>query len=190
MSWSWNRGAMSTPPSPARIIVSTHANAEVRARVHAAEAGERLAVDHRPHLEPDTTCGGCTSHSRTRGDRRDDEDRELVGVEVDVSTPPTGRYTCGGVGPMPGHGRAAVAESLRFREVRARPRRSSPRRRATARGSGSATSRPIVPTMRAYTGAFASRRSRIRSSSEPEQRGEDEDRDDHRRDDRDVLARC
>ena len=33
--------------------------------------------------------------------------------------------------------------------------------------AGNAMSKPIVPTMRAYTGAFAKRRNKIRSSARP-----------------------
>ena len=83
-------------------------------------------------------------------------------------------YTSRGKGPRPAH-RATRSSPIRSaRAGRDRARCCRTPRRATAPASGSATSRPMVPTIRAYTGAVASRRSRIRSSASPSSGREDE----------------
>ena len=51
-------------------------------RVHAADVGERLAVDDRAHLEADT-CAADHEPQHDRGERGDDEHRDLVGVQHD-----------------------------------------------------------------------------------------------------------
>ena len=68
---------MSTPPSPARTIVSTHATADVPGRVDAPQARQSLAVDDRSHLEADASPAQDEPEAEGR-DRGGDEHGELV----------------------------------------------------------------------------------------------------------------
>ena len=80
-----------------------------------------------------------------------------------IATPLSGRQTTSlGTGPRPGGRKpAAFVGSPSSRTVL--PTVSTNH----SANAGNAMSKPIVPTMRAYTGASASRRSRMRSSSRP-----------------------
>ena len=152
---------MSTPPRPASTIVIIHATRRRPRRVHAAEAGERLAVDDGAHLEADT---GAPDHEpeHDRGERGDDEHRDLVGVQHDA------RRSCSvswGVGPDTGNRQTlvdrVVALEAEVEHVVAdrhdQPLDQRGQRDEQTDGADDA----------AYTGAFANRRSRMRSSSSP-----------------------
>ena len=160
-SLSWNSGAMRTPPRPGEHH-REHPRERRRPRVvDAAEAGERRA-GRRRHASRARSASVAARPEHDRRQRGRDEDGELVAVEHDVEDV---EHLASGSGPMPG--RCPRPACPRARGARGRTRRRRTLSASHCTSAGSATRRPIVPTMRAYTGAAASRRSSIRSSSRP-----------------------
>ena len=173
-SCSWNSGAMSTPPRPARIMVMIHAAAEVRAAFTPRMLGQRLAVDDRAHLEADT---GAADHEpqHDRGERGDDEHRDLVGVQHDAAD-----LVVVVRGRADTRHRQPLVDRLVALEAEVEHVVADGQRPATGPARGARRGGRWCPTMRAYTGAFASRRSRIRSSSSPSSGAKMNARDDQR----------
>ena len=166
---------------------------------HAAETGE----DHRQRSTPPPTCGASFTPRSPARSRRSTPARISSPMRVRrstthsrnadvaaaakiaiwlelIATPFIGRHTTSaGSGPSPGGEEAGRRDG----QAEVEDLVADGLAPGTGASAGSATSRPMVPTMRAYTGAVAEPPSSDPVEQEPEQRREHEDRDDRRRDD-------